>query len=70
MEELRIRLHAAMQEQFKKELGNALTRVQDSIAPYTRFVRAEQKKTEAMQEQVIQLDSALVALKNDIEAVR
>jgi len=70
MEELRIRLHAAMQEQFKKELGNALTRVQDSIAPYTRFVRAEQKKTEAMQGQVVQLDNALVALKSEIEAVR
>jgi len=70
MEELRIRLHAAMQEQFKKELGNALTRIQDSIAPYTRFVRAEQKKTEAMQGQVVQLDNALVALKSEIEAVR
>ncbi len=70
MEELRIRLHAAMQEQFKKELNNALVRVQDSIAPYTRFVRAEQKKTEAMQEQVVQLDSALISLKNEIELVR
>ena len=59
-----------MQEQFKKELNNALVRVQDSIAPYTRFVRAEQKKTEAMQEQVLQLDNSLVALKSEIEQVR
>lgn len=69
MEALRIRLHTAMQEQFKKELGNALMRVQDSIAPYTRFVRAEQKKTEAMQEQVLQLNNALVSLKSEIELV-
>ena len=69
MQELRTRLHAAMQEQFKKELNNAIMRVQDSIAPYTRFVRAEQKKTEAMQEQVMQLDNALVALKSEIELV-
>ncbi len=70
MQELRTKLHTAMQEQFKKELNNALTRVQDSIAPYTRFVRAEQKKTEAMQEQVLQLNNALVALKSEIELVR
>ncbi len=70
MQELRTKLHTAMQEQFKKELNNALTRVQDSIAPYTRFVRAEQKKTETMQEQVLQLNNALVALKNEIEQVR
>ena len=70
MQELRTRLHAAMQEQFKKELNNALTRVQDAIAPYTRFVRAEQKKTQAMQEQVLQLDNALVTLKNEIEQVK
>ncbi|GAC1427552.1 MAG: dynamin family protein [Ktedonobacteraceae bacterium] len=70
MQELRTRLHTAMQEQFKKELNNALARVQDSIAPYTRFVRAEQKKTEAMQEQVSQLDNALVTLKSAIEVVK
>ena len=70
MQELRTRLHAAMQEQFKKELNNPITRVQDAIAPYTRFVRAEQKKTQAMQEQVLQLDNALVTLKNEIELVK
>ncbi len=70
MQELRTKLHTAMQEQFKKELNNALARVQDSIAPYTRFVRAEQKKTETMQEQVLQLNNALVALKSEIELVR
>jgi hypothetical protein len=59
-----------MQEQFKKELNNALIRVQDSIAPYTRFVRAEQKKTEAMQEQVRQLNDSLIALKSEIERVK
>ncbi len=70
MQELRTRLRTVMQEQFKKELNNALTRVQDSIAPYTRFVRAEQKKTEDMQGQVLQLDNALVTLKSEIELVR
>ncbi|HCI79456.1 MAG TPA: dynamin [Ktedonobacter sp.] len=70
MQELRERLHAAMQEQFNKELNNAITRVQDAIAPYTRFVRSEQKKAEAMRQQVEQLDGAIAALRAEIEHIR
>ncbi len=69
MQELRTRLHSAMAEQFHKELNNAVNRVQDAIVPYTRFVRSEQQKTLAIQAQVEQLDAALTALKNDIEAL-
>ncbi len=67
MAELRTRLHNAMQEQFQKELSNAINRVQEAIAPYTRFVRAEQKKTAAMQQRLQNLNSALLSLKNEIE---
>ncbi len=67
MQELRTRLHDAMSEQFHKELNNAVGRVQDAIAPYTRFVRSEQKKTAAMQEQLTRLNSDLIDLKNTIE---
>jgi small GTP-binding protein len=69
MAELRTRLHNAMQEQFQKELSNAINRVQEAIAPYTRFVRAEQKKTAAMQERLQNLNSALLSLKSEIERV-
>jgi len=69
MNELRERLHQAMEEQFQKELNNAISRVQDAIAPYTRFVRAEQKKTSAMQERLQNLNSALLSLKNEIESM-
>src|SRR2546430_128581 len=69
MEELRTRLHDAIQEQFRKELNNATSRVQDAIAPYTRFVRAEQEKTTAMRERITQLNSAVLALRNTIENV-
>lgn len=70
MQELRTRLHTAMEEQFHKELNNSLNRVQDAIAPYTRFVRAEQKKTDAIQEQVSRLNNEVLTLKNTIEATR
>ncbi|MBV9616780.1 MAG: hypothetical protein JO031_15105, partial [Ktedonobacteraceae bacterium] len=67
MEELRTRLRSAMSDQFSKELGNSITRVQEAITPYTRFVRSEQRKTAAMQEQVERLDTSITALKNEID---
>jgi small GTP-binding protein len=67
MQQLRTRLHNAMNEQFHKELNNALNRVLDAIAPYTRFVRAEQKKTAAMQEQLTHLSKEVMLLRNTIE---
>ncbi len=67
MEELRTRLRAAMSEQFQKELNNALNRVQDAIAPYTRFIRAEQQKTATMQEQLQQLNSEMQRVRTEIE---
>jgi small GTP-binding protein len=67
MEELRQRLHASMNEQFNKELEHAVNRVQDALAPYTRFVRAEQSKTAEMQERVSRLNTAIIALNDEIE---
>ncbi len=67
MQELRMRLHSTMEEQFSKELNSAINRVQDSIAPYTRFVRAEQKKASALQEQMTHLDNEVQSLKNEVE---
>jgi hypothetical protein len=70
MEELRTRLRRSMSEQFQKELNNSILRVQEAIAPYTRFVRAEQKKTAATQEQLQRLHRDLLALKNEIESMQ
>ncbi len=67
MQELRTRLHNAMNEQFHNELTNSINRLQDAIAPYTRFVRAEQKKTTAMQEQLAHLGSEMTRLDDTIE---
>src|SRR5579884_4272633 len=67
MQELRMRLHSTMEEQFSKELNSAINRVQDSIAPYTRYVRAEQKKAAALQEQMTHLDNEVQSLKNEVE---
>ncbi len=67
MQGLRTRLHNSMNEQFHTELTNSINRLQDAIAPYTRFVRAEQKKTTAMQGQLMRLDSEMTRLGDLIE---
>jgi hypothetical protein len=67
MQELRERLHSAMEEQFAKELNNATNRVQDALAPYTRFVRSEQEKTNLMRGRINSLDSELLALHNAVD---
>lgn len=67
MEELRTRLHAAMNEQFQKELNQTLSRVQDAIAPYTRFIRSEQHKTELMQAQITHIDESIAQVLGEIE---
>lgn len=67
MEELRSRLQQALSGQFHKELNNSVHRLRDSLAPYTRFVRAEQEKTAIAQERTRQLAERLHALKGKIE---
>ena len=69
MQELRTRLHNAMEEQFRRELQNAIGRVQDAIAPYTRFVRAEQEKTTAMSQQIANLNTEVMTLRNAIDNI-
>lgn len=69
MQELRSRLHNAMNEQFTKEMNQAISRVQDSIAPYTRFVRAEQQKTTAMQLQLNHISTEVGRLQGEIENI-
>ncbi len=69
MEELRTRLHSALEEQFRKELSGAVNRIQDAIAPYTRFVRAEQERTTTMQTQIADITQQVQFLKSQVEAL-
>jgi small GTP-binding protein len=70
MEELRQRLHVAMEEQFRKEMNNSMSRVHDAIAPYTRFVRAEQEKTGTMRQKLEQLGQQVIEIRGDIDRLK
>jgi small GTP-binding protein len=62
-EELETRLIEVMSDQFNHELARSVTRINDAIAPYTRFVRTEQDK-------LTRLDGELGDIRNDLRALR
>jgi hypothetical protein len=66
MDDLRTRLHEAMSGQFKKELNNSSRRVMDAIAPYTRFVRGEQERTDGALAHISQMEGETLRITNEI----
>jgi small GTP-binding protein len=63
IDDLRRRLSKALTTQFEHELGQSLQRIRDAVAPYTRFVRAEQ-------EQVQRLEVELLAARSTARSLR
>lgn len=61
--ELEQRLTEVMREQFEHELNRSVSRIQDAIAPYTRFVRASQEK-------LSRIDTELTSIRNELRTVR
>ncbi|HET8524636.1 MAG TPA: dynamin family protein [Thermomicrobiales bacterium] len=62
-EELESRLVEVMSDQFNHELARSVARINDAVAPYTRFVRTEQEK-------LTRLDGELTDIRNDLRALR
>ncbi len=65
---LRERLMQALTEQFDREIERSLHRIEEAIAPYTRFVRAERQRLEEMRGELQQAGDALQSLKQRIES--
>ncbi|HET9766922.1 MAG TPA: dynamin, partial [Thermoanaerobaculia bacterium] len=64
--ELRERLMRTLTEQFDAEVEGSVRRIEESIAPYTRFVRAERGRLEALHGELSQLHDALAALRRRV----
>jgi len=60
IEDMKGRLMATMTAQFEREMERSLHRLEEAIAPYTRFVRAEREKLEEVEGK---LKDTLAALK-------
>jgi len=56
---LRKNLVTSLHEEFEKEIGHSQKRIEEAIAPYTRFIRSETEHTEKVQQE---LKSALLEI--------
>ncbi len=66
---MRERLAAALRTQFESELERILQRIDNTIAPYTRYVRAERNKLTDSQAELERLQADLYRLRGEIESV-
>ncbi len=66
---LRQQLISALTGQADKELNRSLQRINDAVAPYTRFVRAEQEKGQHTQAELKQAQQVQGRLRAEIEAL-
>ena len=65
-EELEQRLTDVMNEQFEHELSRSVGRIEDAIAPYTRFVRDQQTKFASIEENLKAVRSELGTLRHRV----
>lgn len=67
LEDLRQRLTATMGKEFERELARSLQKLREAIAPYTRFVRAEQQKLARIEGELGEIGAGLGQLRVRIE---
>jgi small GTP-binding protein len=66
---LRERLSTALRDQFGQEIGKSAGRIRESVAPYSRFVRAEGENLRGIESELGETTAALDALRSRIEKV-
>ena len=62
LEELRTKLMGSLTTQFDREMRRSTQRIEDTIAPFTRFVRAEEEKLSARWDQLRELEAHITGL--------
>ena len=65
--DVRSRLSTALREQFSREITRGSDRIRESIAPYSRFVRAEGQKLREMESELREVRAGLAGLRARIE---
>jgi len=65
--ELGSKLEGALKEQFDHESERSLLRIREAVAPYTRFVRAERDRFGLMLDQMDEVKSRMLGLRQRVE---
>jgi small GTP-binding protein len=66
--DLRQKLVTSLTEQFNREVRRGAQRIEDTIAPFTRFVRAEKDKLDAQHGALVELEAHIVGLQGQLKA--
>jgi len=64
---LRKNLVSALDHQFTNEIDRSIERIRAAIAPYSRFVRMENDKLSAGEDELNRLKEGLASLKHSVE---
>ncbi|TNF70468.1 MAG: dynamin [Acidobacteria bacterium] len=67
--DLRRRLMDSLTDQFDREVDRSMHRIEEAIAPYTRFVRAERDRLDEIRSDLEQSRQAIAALESQIEEI-
>jgi septal ring factor EnvC (AmiA/AmiB activator) len=65
--ELRTGITQSLRTEFEKEIKRSLQNIQEAIAPYTRFIRAERDKLLEAQTQLKHLQTGMDQLRENLE---
>ena len=65
--DLRQRLMGNLRDQFDREMRRSAQRVEDTIAPFARFVRAENEKLESDHAELTELEAHIAGLKRQMD---
>ena len=66
--ELRQKLMGGLRDQFDREMRRSAQRIEDTVAPFGRFVRAEQDKIGAQRDRLVELEAHLTGLRAQLQA--
>jgi small GTP-binding protein len=69
MTTLRETLATALRQEFQREMARGRERLAESIAPYSRFVRAEQRSLTGLRDTLVRLRDALAGLRARVTAL-
>ncbi len=66
LNDLRRQLVTSLTEQFNREMRRAVQRIDDTMAPFSRFVRAEKARLEQQESQLVDLETHILGLKSQL----
>jgi hypothetical protein len=67
--QVREQLMSGLTTQFEREMKESISRIQEAVAPYTRFVRAERDRLKRSKEELSDLGQKLDQLKARVESL-